>query len=574
MTDTVNAMNRDAYNEIDLLYTMSNKLVYAEAPAQQLDAVSDYARQCGATQGVLFYIENPEHNPTTWVLTVAEWVTHEPHRLGVGTRFENIRYDYVKYLLQYPVRPALVEDITANPGISDALRQHMIDHEVRGAAILPINSSGRWIGILWFTWDKPHRFNLQDQRIYRALQRSIAPVIDARRLLEQMQRRTAELEQANQEINLLYHTSEIINAANTYEDVVEAVARFDPDADVVTLMLWENLDWHSARYIELLVVIDRNGDAKLKKGDRLPKEHFPIARKMLGQRVWLFEDTQNHPMVDEVTRQNWKDIEILSFVGPSLYVNQRWLGGITFHSKRPRSYTGRQVRLFAGIGDLVLAAVERIRLQRETELATQTFAVLEERNRLARELHDSVSQALYGIALTVKTARVLIDRAPEQAAEPLDYMLSLSQAALSEMRALIFELRPETLEKEGLVEALTRQAEMLQLRYGVKVDAALGDEPAVSLDIKENLYWIAREALHNVVKHARAASVTMRLTCSSETITLHVEDDGIGFDTSQPLRGHLGLRSMSERAARINGALEIFSQPRRGTRLEVTAPCR
>jgi signal transduction histidine kinase len=232
------------------------------------------------------------------------------------------------------------------------------------------------------------------------------------------------------------------------------------------------------------------------------------------------------------------------------------------------------VRLFAGIGDLVLAAVERIRLQRETELATQTFAVLEERNRLARELHDSVSQALYGIALTVKTARVLIDRAPEQAAEPLDYMLSLSQAALSEMRALIFELRPETLEKEGLVEALTRQAEMLQLRYGVKVDAALGDEPGISLDIKENLYWIAREALHNVVKHARAARVTMRLTCSGETITLHVEDDGIGFDTSYPQRGHLGLRSMSERAARINGALEIFSQPRRGTRLEVTAPCR
>jgi signal transduction histidine kinase len=290
--------------------------------------------------------------------------------------------------------------------------------------------------------------------------------------------------------------------------------------------------------------------------------------------VWLFEDTQTHPLVDEVTRENWKAIEILSFVGPSLYVNQRWLGGITFHSKRPRSYTGRQVRLFAGIGDLVLAAVERIRLQRETELATQTFAVLEERNRLARELHDSVSQALYGIALTVKTARVLIDRAPEKAAEPLDYVLSLSQAALSEMRTLIFELRPETLEKEGLIEALNRQAEMLHLRYGVTVDAALCDEPPVSLDIKENIYWIAREALHNVIKHARATRVHVTLRCDDTEISLRVVDNGIGFAPENPRQGHLGLRSMSERAARINGTLHITSQPSSGTQVLLTAPAR
>ena len=141
----------------------------------------------------------------------------------------------------------------------------------------------------------------------------------------------------------------------------------------------------------------------------------------------------------------------------------------------------------------------------------QRVAAMEERQRLARELHDSVSQAVYGIGLGARTALALFERSPEEAGKPLHYILSLAEAALSEMRALIFELRPDSLEKEGLVAALERQVEVLRNRHGLEVVAELCGEPVAPLGVKEALYRIAQEATHNTVKHARAARVTIRL---------------------------------------------------------------
>jgi PAS domain S-box-containing protein len=195
-----------------------------------------------------------------------------------------------------------------------------------------------------------------------------------------------------------------------------------------------------------------------------------------------------------------------------------------------------------------------------------------ERQRLARELHDVVVQALYGIVLGARAARGLLDRAPGQAAEPLEYVLSLAEAGLAETRALIFDLRPESLETEGLVAAITKQAAPLSARHGLEVHTDLCDEPALPLDIKEALYRIAQEALHNTVKHAQARRVDLRLTDRAGTIVLEVCDDGKGFHPAGSFPGHLGLRSMSERATQLGGTLQIESAPGRGTcvRAEIT----
>ena len=146
------------------------------------------------------------------------------------------------------------------------------------------------------------------------------------------------------------------------------------------------------------------------------------------------------------------------------------------------------------------------RAQAELAIGTQERIALEERQRLARELHDSVSQALYGVSLGVNTALTLFDTDRTKVLEALNYALSLTHAGLTEMRALIFELRPESLEMEGLVVALTKQVEALRVRHGIEVELSLCDEPDVPLAVKEALYRIAQEALHNAVKHARAAT--------------------------------------------------------------------
>ncbi len=202
----------------------------------------------------------------------------------------------------------------------------------------------------------------------------------------------------------------------------------------------------------------------------------------------------------------------------------------------------------------------------------QELASLQERQRLARELHDSVSQALYAIGLGAHTAREAIASDSEQALASIDYVLALAEAGLAEMRALIFELRPESLEIEGLVAALTKQVAVLRTRYKLNVEADLGEEPDLSMEMKHALYRIAQEALHNIVKHARASLVVLRLARQANEIILQVRDNGRGFDQAGHFPGHLGLRSMHERVSKMGGTLTIESVPGQGTCVGVRMP--
>jgi signal transduction histidine kinase len=204
--------------------------------------------------------------------------------------------------------------------------------------------------------------------------------------------------------------------------------------------------------------------------------------------------------------------------------------------------------------------------------AAQEKAALEERQRLARELHDSVSQALYGIALGARTALRTLDGGPHQVEAPIGYILALAEAGLADMRALIFELRPQALAEEGLVAALRKQLAALQARHGVATHAELGNEPSGALKVKQTLYRIAQEAMQNIARHAQASRVTVRLTETSAALALEIGDDGIGFDPNASFPGHLGLRSMRERISEIGGVLDLTSAPGKGTQVRVRAP--
>jgi len=255
----------------------------------------------------------------------------------------------------------------------------------------------------------------------------------------------------------------------------------------------------------------------------------------------------------------------------------------------------RRPLLIAQIAGLIicalLAGLTYVVIRRQTELAeafarqkrineenarlyqqSQRLAVLEERQRIARELHDSVSQALYGIGLGARTARKLLDRDPAKAVEPTEYVLSLAEAGLAEMRAMIFELRPDSLEKEGLVSALLKQATALGARYDLEVETTLADEPELPFEFKEALYRVAQEAMNNVAKHAQARKVAVRLDRLPSEIALTVCDDGIGFDPGGEYPGHVGLRSMRERVERLGGRLQIDSVPEEGTQLRASVP--
>jgi signal transduction histidine kinase len=244
------------------------------------------------------------------------------------------------------------------------------------------------------------------------------------------------------------------------------------------------------------------------------------------------------------------------------------IGVIDVESDRVDGFDESDLVVLQSLADQVAVAIENARLYEQA----QHLAALEERQKLARELHDSVSQALYGIVLGARTARTLLDRDAPKAAEPMDYILSLAEAGLAEMRALIFELRPESLQTEGLVAALGKLTNALGARYQLKVQLEAGDEPDVPIEAKESLYRITQEALNNIAKHARAQRVEVMLRTETDALSLEISDDGAGFDTSRQFPGHLGLHTMRERAEKAGGTFALDSAPNAGTRIQVRIP--
>jgi signal transduction histidine kinase len=301
---------------------------------------------------------------------------------------------------------------------------------------------------------------------------------------------------------------------------------------------------------------------------RLPLEQAGVNRSVMQRKEPLIIDDVrgDTPQAREFQAMAGNQLEatfgyIRSWMGVPLMIKEWVVGMLSLDHGEPNYYTARQAKLALAIATQAAVAIENARLYEQA----QTLAALEERQKLARELHDSVSQALYGIALGARTARTLLDRDASRVAEPLDYVLSLAEAGLAEMRALIFELRPESLETEGLVAALTKQAASLRARHNLDVQTDLCEEPELSLDAKVALYRIAQESLNNIIKHARAQKVDLRMRCDQTGVSLEVRDDGVGFDPGASFPGHLGLRSMRERVTRVGGTLEFDSTPGRGS---------
>ena len=204
----------------------------------------------------------------------------------------------------------------------------------------------------------------------------------------------------------------------------------------------------------------------------------------------------------------------------------------------------------------------------------ERMALLEERNRLGRELHDSVTQSLYAVTLHSETAARLLESGNHDAAGGhLRAVRDGALDALREMRLLIFELRPPDFEKGGFVCALQARLKAVEERVGLATRLETEGEEDIPRGVAEGLYGIAREALNNCVKHADASRVVIRLAMRPSRVLLEIEDDGVGFVRSQTAAtGGLGLKCMEERTELMGGRMEIRSQPDRGTRVTVEVP--
>ncbi|HTD19574.1 MAG TPA: PAS domain-containing protein, partial [Ktedonobacteraceae bacterium] len=328
------------------------------------------------------------------------------------------------------------------------------------------------------------------------------------------------------------------------------------------------------------ILLNYQGPLSLPQVERLLKlfDHNPKYKELYQQCEAILGDDLctdtpfDRAYIEQVDEGVPQDKSVLrqfrSWMTVPLIVHDRTIGTLILNHSRAHFYTRQHARLAFAVASQAAVALENAYLYEQA----QALAVLQERQNLARELHDSISQVFYGINLGAHCAREALETNPHEALEPLEHIIMHTETGQAEMRALLFELRSESLEIEGLVAALQKQVMVLRTRYRMSVKVFLEDEPGVSIDRKHALYRIAQEAIHNVVKHAQASTVTLRLACDGRDVVLEVQDDGRGFDTTSSFPGHLGLRSMQERAVRLYGTLTLESTPGVGTSVMARIP--
>jgi signal transduction histidine kinase len=245
-------------------------------------------------------------------------------------------------------------------------------------------------------------------------------------------------------------------------------------------------------------------------------------------------------------------------------------GAITFYYREPHSFSEEEFRLALSVADQAALALENARLREQAGQA----AAMEERGRLARELHDSVTQSLYSVTMyTEAAARLMTAGQGANAAEYLRDARDTAQEALREMRLMIYQLRPPVLEKGGLAVALQVRLDAVERRGGIHAELIVEGQDRLPPAIQAELHQIAQEALNNALKHSQASRVQVHLHFGEAVTKVMVQDDGVGFDpAAAKTGGGLGLPGMAERVLRIGGRLAIDSAPGQGTRVSVEVP--
>ncbi len=251
-----------------------------------------------------------------------------------------------------------------------------------------------------------------------------------------------------------------------------------------------------------------------------------------------------------------------------LVIKEEFYGSLGFYYAASRQFSDENIRLGMSFGNQAALAIENARLRVQAEQA----AILQERSRLARDLHDSVTQLLYSLTLLVEAGRRLA-RSGDWARvdEALARLSQISQQAFKEMRLLVYELRPLALRRAGLVRALQQRLDTVERRAGIEATLTVDGNVELPARLEEELYHIAQEALNNALKHAAATTIIVYILADERRIAIEIRDDGKGLDLSAASgEGGIGLSSMRERAEKLGGALTITSVPGQGTTVNVT----
>jgi signal transduction histidine kinase len=429
-------------------------------------------------------------------------------------------------------------------------------------------------------WDVTLRPLMRDGRVVAALDVSLDAterVLAKEKLEERVSERTLELERRRRIAESLADILRVINSARPLPEILDYIvdqARRLSSAQVCVL--------HHIDYARASVVIEATSGLPEHLADI---REFPLFssrndEQILQRRPVIFPDIQRLPKPQANPQesdsfcpdlQRWREGMFGThgaYMAVPLELQGEVYGSLAFYFREPRLFDPDEIAMATSLGDQAALAIDNARLRIR---ATET-AVVAERNRLARELHDAVTQTLFSASLIAEVLPRLWVRDPAQAAARLEELRELTRGALAEMRTLLLELRPAALTETDLEDLLNQLATGAKGHARLPVTVEIEGSRSLPPEIQVALYRIAQESLNNVIKHAGATRVNVRLCLSETAVELSIADNGRGFNAAEPDRQSLGLTIMRERAERIGATLAVNSASGQGTSITVCCP--
>ena len=457
------------------------------------------------------------------------------------------------------------------PASIRAMRAAGEEHHWAAIAAVPLIAQAEIIGALTCYLGDPAPLSPDETRLLTAIAGQTAVSVRNRML-------TAETQHQLEEMRALHESAARLNSSLDRDAVlhliVEQAAKLTDARVAVLAELVEGSNVLVAR-----AAYSRGGPMTKDFAGYGDEFDMPIFRD--GPAVHAIRE--RHPVVirnrDEMPQQpwfkpemaaRWHDVNMHALIAVPFGYEDQYDASLMLMFDRAISPAEGEMQLIGAFADHAAVAMHNTRLYAQAQQA----AALEERHRLARDLHDSVTQSLFSMSLLAQATPALFTINPEEATNSLRELQRLSKEALAEMRALLFQLRPVALEEDGLVEALTKHIASLQRRDGPELRFTCNNcSERFPRVVEEMLFRVAIEAINNALKHANAKHIVVHMEQEADIVTLSIHDDGAGFDptTQHPEPGHLGLSGMRERVSRTGGVFTLESTPGAGTTVLVRA---
>ncbi|MBC7869508.1 MAG: GAF domain-containing protein [Chitinophagaceae bacterium] len=380
--------------------------------------------------------------------------------------------------------------------------------------------------------------------------------ITERKRIEEAEHDQRTLAEALNEVSLALNSS--LDLAQVLDLILVNIGRVLPhELAIISIVEEDHKQGLVARMVGCKDYTFREKDKEL-VGRCLTVEKTPTLRTMLDTRQPLIiPDFLDYPDMSHLPDLGWLN----SYIGAPIQLKGAIIGFISVQRVLPGFFNEKHA---ASLQTFASQAAIAIQNARQYEQA-RALSALNERQRIARELHDAVSQTLYSANVMSETLLIQFEADPTTVQEGLIRLQELTQGALAEMRTLLLELRPEAIVKTSLNELLEHLVKTVIARKDI--DAELIFEGYLTLEPEAHLgfYRIAQEAINNIVKHAKSTMVNVYLYQNEDTVAMKISDNGIGFNSDKLTTGHFGLSNMQERAAAIDAELIVESIPDEGT---------